>query len=67
MKDTISIDSLSAGVSENSIEYINVIAQLPEKTAYEQIYAAATVLIALANVGLLIYIFVKSSSKEDTV
>lgn len=61
LSDSISVDSL-----KNSIQTIKVIAQFPEKSIFENIYLIATVLIAIVNVSLIIYIFVKNSKKDES-
>lgn len=60
LSDSISVDSL-----KNSIQTIKVIAQFPEKSFLENIYLIATILIAIVNVSLIIYIFVKNSKKDE--
>lgn len=52
LSDSISVDSL--GMTLPSIE---IVAQLPEKSFIDHLYSAATVVIALANLFLVIYIF----------
>ncbi|GET34641.1 hypothetical protein PbJCM13498_35040 [Prolixibacter bellariivorans] len=47
-----------------SIPKIEVIAQLPEKSLIEHLYSSATVIIALANLLLVIYIFSKNNTKD---
>lgn len=56
-------DSISLVSLKNPVQTIKVIAQVPEKSTLENIYFIATIIIAIVNVSLIIYIFVKNNQK----
>lgn len=62
LSDSILIDSLGI-----TIPKIEVTAQLPEKSIIEHVYSFATVVIALVNLFLVIYIFSRNNKKDKNI
>lgn len=61
LQDSILIDSV-----QPAIHFLKIVAQLPEKSTLEKVYTFATVLIAIINVLLFIYVFIKNYRKDKS-
>ncbi|MGD2034990.1 MAG: hypothetical protein PVF73_08035 [Bacteroidales bacterium] len=61
LSDSLIVDTLGL-----TLPNIEVVAQFPKKSTLEHIYSAATVVIAIVNLILIFYIFLKSNRKDDS-
>lgn len=63
--DLFLTDSILADSIENSIHTLRVINQLPEQSFLQETNSVANVIIALVNIILLIYFFIRNNRKND--